>query len=230
MFNCKKLEIFHKDNKLVDINFKIKESLALVGESGSGKSLTLKSILGLLPNSFKYNFDYDNSFELKRGETITFVPQNPFTSLSPLTKIRKQFLMEKSIAKKNLELVGLKLEFLDRFPSELSGGQLQRVIIAMSLTPNVKLMLLDEPTTALDIDSKTMILNLLKTLQKKFKFKILFVTHDIDSVKSLCEDIAVLNNGIIVESGNLNKILENPQNEYTKKLIEANFKNRGFRE
>lgn len=230
MFNCKKLEIFHKDNKLVDISFKIKESLALVGESGSGKSLTLKSILGLLPNNFKYNFDYDGGFKLIRGETISFVPQNPFTSLSPLTKIKRQFLMELNLAKENLKLVGLNEEFLERFPSELSGGQLQRVIIAMSLTSNVKLMLLDEPTTALDMESKTLILNLLKNLQKKLKFKILFVTHDIESVKSLCKEIAVLNNGLIVESGNLNKVLENPQNEYTKKLIEANFTNRGFRE
>lgn len=230
MFNCKKLQIFHNQKELVNINFKIRESLALVGESGSGKSLTLKSILGLLPKSFEYEFDYDSPFELKRGESITFIPQNPFTSLSPLTKIREQFLMDIELAKNNLELVGLNAELLNRFPSELSGGQLQRVIIAMGLNPNVKLMLLDEPTTALDSENKTLILTLLKNLQKRLKFKVLFVTHDIDSIKDLCKEIVVINRGKVEEAGDVTKVLNNPKKEYTKRLIEANFTNRGFRE
>ncbi len=230
MFNCKNLQIFYNKKELVNLSFEIKNSLALVGESGSGKSLTLKAILGILPNSFEVKFDYESPFELKKGESISFIPQNPFTSLSPLSKIKEQFLMNLNLAKESLELVGLSEEILDRFPSELSGGQLQRVIIAMGLNKNVKLMLLDEPTTALDSENKNLILNLLKKLQNRVKFKVLFVTHDIDSIKNFCKQIVVINKGKIVETGEISTILANPQQEYTKRLIEANFINRGFRE
>jgi len=230
MFRCKELKIFDRDKKLVDINFNIDKSLALVGESGSGKSLTLKSILGLTPKNLEVDFKYESSFKLKNGESLSFVPQNPFTSLSPLTKIKNQFLLSDSIAKRNLSLVGLDSSLLDRFPSELSGGQLQRVIIAMSLNPKVELILLDEPTTALDLENKRNILKLLKKLMLDLNFKILFVTHDIDSIETLCEDIIVLYRGDIVESGKTIDILQNPQTKYAKNLIDSNFSKRGFRE
>jgi peptide/nickel transport system ATP-binding protein len=228
MFECKRLEIFDGDNHLVDISFDIKSSLALVGESGSGKSLSIKAILNLLPQNLSMKFDYKSDFELRCGEEISFVPQNPFTSLSPLTKIKHQFNMDLKYAKENLHLVNLDISTLDRYPSELSGGQLQRVIIAMSLSRNLKLLLLDEPTTALDSLNKNLVLNLIKSLQDKMGFKILFVTHDINSTEILCKDIAVLHRGKIIERGE--DLLNNPKSEYTKNLIEASFSRRGFRE
>lgn len=224
-----KLHITLDEQTLVDIKFDITSSLALVGQSGSGKSLTLKALLNMLPNSMKFELEYDGEFELKAGQSIAFVPQNPFTALSPLTKIKKQFFTDMSRVEALFERVGLSKELLDRFPPDLSGGQLQRVVIAMALESHPKLLLLDEPTTALDPTTRDVILNLLRELQKEFGFKILFVTHDMNSASSLCEDICVIKSGKVVESGNMKKILENPHAKYTKTLIEANFANRKFR-
>lgn len=224
-----KLKISLDDKTLVDINFTIKNSLALVGQSGSGKSLTLKALLEMLPSSMSCELDYDADFTLKAGKTISFVPQNPFTALSPLTKISKQFFIPHAMKLELFKQVGLDEELLDRFAPELSGGQLQRVVIAMALESNPKLMLLDEPTTALDPETRTMILDLLRELQKKLGFKILFVTHDMNSAKNLCEDICVIKDGFLVEDGKMSDILQNPHAKYTKTLIDANFANREFR-
>jgi peptide/nickel transport system ATP-binding protein len=227
--NISKLKITLEDKTLVDISFEIRSSLALVGQSGSGKSLTLKALLSMLPNSMRCELQTQGEFELKAGETISFVPQNPFTALSPLTKIKKQFFVPYT---KQLELfrwVGLGEELLDRFPPELSGGQLQRVVIAMALEFNPKLLLLDEPTTALDPKTRVMILKLLKDLEYKLGFKMLFVTHDIASAKAVCEDICVIKDGLVVENGKMSDVLNNPHANYTKTLIEANFANRNFR-
>ena len=217
------------DKILVDINFNIDKSLALVGQSGSGKSLTLKALLGMLPNSMTTELKYEADFKLKAGETISFVPQNPFTALSPLTKISKQFFIPHAKKQSLFAQVGLDVELLDRFAPELSGGQLQRVVIAMALESKPKLLLLDEPTTALDPDTRVLILDLLKKLQDEMKFKILFVTHDMNSAKSLCEDICVIKDGLVVENGKMSDILNNPHAKYTKTLIAANFANREFR-
>lgn len=224
-----KLHITLGNKTLVDISFKISSSLALVGQSGSGKSLTLKALLGMLPNTMKCELESDSDFELKAGDTLAFVPQNPFTALSPLTKIRKQFFIDEKRVVELFEQVGLDSSLLDRFAPELSGGQLQRVVIAMALSNEPKLLLLDEPTTALDPDTRVLILDLLKKLQNEFGFKILFVTHDMNSAKSLCEDICVIKDGQIVEYGAMQKVLHNPTAGYTKILIDANFANRDFR-
>ena len=224
-----RLHITLDEQTLVDIKFDITSSLALVGQSGSGKSLTLKALLNMLPSSMKYELEYDGEFELKAGESVAFVPQNPFTALSPLTKIKNQFFTDMSKVEALFERVGLSKNLLERFPPDLSGGQLQRVVIAMALESEPKLLLLDEPTTALDPTTRDVILSLLKELQKEFEFKILFVTHDMNSASSLCEDICVIKNGKVVESGNMNSVLKNPHAEYTKTLIEANFANRKFR-
>lgn len=228
MFTCKQLKISTDEKKLVDINFSFKDSFALIGESGSGKSLTLKAFLGMLPKSLHVEMDLDG-FEVKRGESVALVPQNPFTALSPLTKIIDQFLIERDEAKKYFDMVGLEESFLDRFPSELSGGQLQRVVIAFALHVKPKLLLLDEPTTALDMKSKEAILKLLKTLHVEHGFKLIFVTHDIDAVEELCENIAIIKEGTIIESGNLKEIIANPKEDYTKELINSGFKDRDFR-
>lgn len=224
----KKLYITNNDNILVDINFTITSSTALVGQSGSGKSLTLKSILQLIPSNLKSTFKYESSFDLNH-HNIGFIPQNPFTSLSPLTKIKDQFFCNKEQQLHMIKLVNLDIDTLNKFPSQLSGGQLQRVVIAIVLSKTPKLLLLDEPTTALDKDTQQTILKLIKDLQNKLEFLILFVTHDITSIKDICEDIIILKDGYIVESGKTSDVLQNSSNEYTNNLIKSSFNSREFR-
>jgi peptide/nickel transport system ATP-binding protein len=224
-----KLQIKNKDKDLVNLKFEINNSIALIGESGSGKSLTLKSILNLLPSNLQLTIDIDSKENLSK-RSIGFIPQNPFTSLSPLTKIENQFFCENNIKEEVLKLVGLDKFVLNRFPSQLSGGQLQRVVIAIAISQNPKLLLLDEPTTALDTKNKELILKLLENLKEQLNLKILYVTHDIYSIKDLCEDIIILKDGKILESGKTQDILSNPQNPYTIELINSNFINKKFRE
>ncbi len=228
-FKVERLLIKDKDKTLVDISFEIDRSLALVGESGSGKSLTLKALLGLLPSNLTLDLKVDSDFELERGKSVAIIVQNPFTALSPLTKIKKQFFINMDRATEYMEMVGLSRELLERFPSELSGGQLQRVVIAMALSLKPKLLLLDEPTTALDEDSKYEIIDLLKSLQQTEGFLMLFVTHEIEITRDICQEIAILRYGEIVESGEISKVLNDPKDSYTKSLIEATFKNRKYR-
>ena len=223
------LQIKLESEALVDIAFDISESLALVGQSGSGKSLTLKALLGMLPQEMSLKLKSSATFDLVAGESVAFIPQNPFTALSPLTKIHKQFFVDDARVKELFDGVGLEFELLERFAPELSGGQLQRIVIAMALSRKPQLLLLDEPTTALDPETRIMIIELLKSLQSKENFKMLFVTHDIESAKNLCKDICVIKDGRVVESGAMSKIIQTPEQEYTKTLIEANFANREFR-
>jgi len=227
--NIQKLYITLDAKTLVDIHFTIKNSLALVGQSGSGKSLTIKALLGMLPQKMHLELDVDAKFELQAGKSVAFVPQNPFTALSPLTKISKQFFVDDKKLQELFMQVDLDISLLDRFAPELSGGQLQRVVIAMALASEPQLLMLDEPTTALDPQTRVVILDLLKQLQKEHGFKILFVTHDMNSAKNLCEHICVIKDGNMVEYGKMQEILEQPKATYTKKLIEANFANRDFR-
>lgn len=225
----KQLKILLGTGSLVDIAFSIRSSLALVGQSGSGKSLTLKALMGMLPSSMEMVFDIHSSFELIRGETVAFVPQNPFTALSPLTRIKEQFFVSTNRVDELFSLVDLEKTLLGRFPPELSGGQLQRVVIAIALSSEPKLLLLDEPTTALDPHTREVIIDLLRRLQNELGFKMLFVTHDMHSAQMLCEDICVIKEGRVMESGRMKDVLVRPENSYTRTLIQANFANRGFR-
>ncbi len=225
----KRLTIHHDKTTLVDIHFDIDRSLALVGESGSGKSLTLKALLGMLPSTMTMDLDFESTFALERGSSIGFVPQNPFTALSPLTKIKHQFFVDDDVVYRLFDRVGLDHAFLERFAPELSGGQLQRVVIAMALSTAPKLMLLDEPTTALDPDTRVVIIELLRSLQLEMGFKMLFVTHDMVSAEALCDEICVIKSGKVQEAGVMRSVMLSPQSSYTKVLKEASFAQRKFR-
>lgn len=224
-----RLNVAYGESMLVDCSFDIGRSLALVGESGSGKSLILKALLGLCDTALEVRLQKRSSFEWSRGENVALVPQNPFTALSPLTRIKDQMFLAHERSAELFSLLGLDISLLQRYPNELSGGQLQRVVVAMALGSNPKLLLLDEPTTALDEDSRMVMIGQLLSLQEKLGFSLLFVTHDMSVAAALCEDICVLQKGKIIESGNLKNVLEDPKMPYTYQLIEADFKNREYR-
>lgn len=224
-----RLNIAYGESKLVDCSFEISRSLALVGESGSGKSLILKALLGLCDTALEVRLQKRSPFEWSRGKSVALVPQNPFTALSPLTRVKDQMFLTHERSSELFSLLGLESSLLERYPNELSGGQLQRVVVAMALGSNPKLLLLDEPTTALDENSRIVMIEQLLSLQEVLGFSLLFVTHDMSVAAALCEDICVLQKGKIIESGNLKKVLENPKMPYTYQLIEADFKNREYR-
>ena len=228
MLKINKLKISSPQKQLVDISFDIKDSSALIGESGSGKSLTLKALLNLLPSTLNVDKDINSTFELNY-DTIGFIPQNPFTSLSMMTKIKDQFFCSNEKKEEVLKLVDLDISLLNKFPSQLSGGQIQRIVIAIALSRNIKLLLLDEPTTALDEENKTNIINLINDLKTRLSILILFVTHDIESIKDICNEIIILKDGQIIEKGFTRDILSSPKEDYTKKLINSTFKNKPFR-
>ena len=226
----KKLRVVYDGNVLVNINFNINHALALVGQSGSGKSLSIKALLGMLPEEMQCELEVESDFEMVRGESVAFVPQNPFTALSPLTKIKDQFFVSPSKMFELCRMVDLDISLLESFAPELSGGQLQRVVIAIALSGSPKLLMLDEPTTALDPKTRVVIIDLLKRLQKDQGFKILFVTHDMHSAAALCDEICVIKAGEVQEYGEMQEVLKSPQSSYTQTLIEASFANRKFRE
>lgn len=231
MIAFEKILIKNGDKTLVDIAFELKSSIAIVGESGSGKSLTLKAIMDILPKELSKDVYSKGMENIKRGHNLAFVPQNPFTALSPMSKIKKQFWgVEKSQIPQLLAQTGLDASFLDRFPSELSGGQLQRVIIAIALGSNPKLLLMDEPTTALDSDIKYDILRLVKQLQEKLEFYLVFVTHELTLAREFCDEILVIKDGRTVEYASTEELFSFSKNEYVKKLIESDFKGRKFRQ
>jgi len=226
---CKQLRIQKGTQTLVDISFSFERSFALIGQSGSGKSLTLKALLGMLPTTLQAHVDMGNTYPLIRGKTVAMVPQNPFTALSPLTKIGKHFTCTPLQAQEYMQRVELDERLLQRFPSELSGGQLQRIIIALALSIKPKLLLLDEPTTALDEGTKEYILRLIKKTQQEDNFDIFFVTHDVSTIEGLCDEVGILRQGVMVEKGSTEAILHSPCEDYTKALLEAGFYKRSKR-
>ncbi len=226
--NIKNLEIKTNKKELLNISFNINDSTALIGESGSGKSLTLKALLNLLPSDLLVNKEVISNFELNYN-SIGFIPQNPFTSLSSMTKVGDQFFCSLEKKEDVLALVNLDKGVLKKFPSQLSGGQIQRIVIAIALSRDIKLLLLDEPTTALDEENKINIIQLINDIKTKLNILILFVTHDINSIKDICTNMVILKNGKIIEEGLTNEILYTPQKDYTKQLINSTFKNKIFR-
>ncbi|WP_456391486.1 ATP-binding cassette domain-containing protein [Nitratifractor sp.] len=229
MIRIRKLRIESAAKPLVDLSFEIDGALALVGQSGSGKSLTLRALLGMLPGTLRCQLEIEAPFALHRGETVAFIPQNPFTALSPMTKIGKQWFASEEKAKELFDLLGLEWSLFGSYPPQLSGGQLQRVIFAMALSSDPRLLLLDEPTTALDPHLRNEVARVLVELRQRFGFAMLFVTHDINLAAKICPRMLVIREGRAVESGSSERLLNHPREEYTRRLVEASFANREFR-
>ena len=230
---------------LVDsISFSVEEgkTTCIVGESGSGKSLTALSIIRLLSPQLKMsgeilfnNEDICKMSELeirqKRGLDIAMIFQEPMTSLNPVLTIGYQIkeaiavhsdLPNNKINNKVEELlilVGIPVERVSSYPDELSGGQRQRVMIAMAMSCNPKLLIADEPTTALDVTVQAQILKLLDDLKSKLNMSMLFITHDFGVVEDIADDVIVMFKGKIVERGEVNQVLKKPKHPYTKALL-----------
>jgi microcin C transport system ATP-binding protein len=250
MLSIKNLSISLSQKVLVNnISFNLKSGqiTAIVGGSGAGKSITALSIAGLLAKNFSVsgiiNFEEKNLLNLNeaefckiRGKEIGVIFQDPLTSLNPLHNIGKQIAEAINIHNPNYSQPQIKsrvLELLrmvelssfenrlDSYPHQISGGQKQRIMIAIALANNPKLLIADEPTTALDNKTQSEIINLLIHLNKKLNLSILFITHNLHVAKNLAGRILVMNNGEIVESGTVKEIFANPQNQYTKLLTVA---------
>jgi len=231
---------------LENISFDLKEgqTLGILGESGSGKSMTVKSILGLLDRNFKIKgeaiFDGKDLLKLTanelrqiRGKEITMVLQNPMTAFDSLYPIGKQ-LIESFRAHENankdelkkkaimlLESMNIKnpKEILKKYPHQLSGGMLQRIMIGLAIIVKPKLIIADEPTTAIDSINKMAIMNEFKKIKDNHNTAMIFISHDLGAISYISDEILVLNKGRESDRGTFNFILNNPKDEYTKLLI-----------
>lgn len=229
------------------VNFDLKhgETLAIVGESGSGKSVTVRTVMRLLANNADVKggqilFNGEDLLEKSekemqgiRGKDIAMIFQDPMTSLNPTMKIGKQIaepiILHQNKSKKEayaraeelLELVGIPKahERMDHYPHQFSGGQRQRIVIAIALACNPRVLIADEPTTALDVTIQAQILELMKELQDKIDTSIIFITHDLGVVANVADRVAVMYAGKIVEYGDVDEIFFNPQHPYTWGLI-----------
>lgn len=238
-----------KLNAVRNVNLEINsgEIVGMVGESGSGKSVTARSIMKLndVDNCMtKGEILFNNDDILKknkrqirniRGNQISMIFQNPMTSLNPLYTIGDQiseiFKYKKNMKKneareetlKLLELVKIPspIERLDQYPFQFSGGMLQRIMIAIALACKPRLLIADEPTTALDVTIQDQILTLIKNLQQKYNMSVLIITHDMGVVAEICDRVSVMYAGEIVESANVNELFSNPKHPYTQGLIDA---------
>jgi oligopeptide/dipeptide ABC transporter ATP-binding protein len=213
------------------------ETLGIVGESGCGKSTLAKMLVGLLqPTDGQIEIYGQPLGNLKRsqiGKHIQYVFQDPISSLNPRKTIR-QIMHAPLKHLKNLpsevreekireifEAVNLRYEFLDRYPHEFSGGQAQRIGIARALAASAKVIILDEPVSALDVSVQAQILNLLSELRAQFNLTFLFISHDLSVIEAVCDRVAVLYFGSVVEIGPADKIFINPRHPYTRLLANS---------
>ncbi|HEX2045896.1 MAG TPA: ATP-binding cassette domain-containing protein [Gaiellaceae bacterium] len=229
--------------KAVDgVSFEITHgrTLGLVGESGSGKSTTGYCILQLMkPTSGSVRFDGKELTELPREELrrmrreMQIVFQDPYSSLDPRMTVGNIVAEPLEVhgigtrrsrgetVRRLLEVVGFNPNYTNRYPHEFSGGQRQRIGIARALALNPKLIVCDEPVSALDVSIQAQILNLLKDLQRDFGLTYLFISHDLAVVRTMSDEIAVMNQGELVEVGPAEQVYLNPKDEYTKALFTA---------
>lgn len=229
--------------KGIDIQIEQGQSVGIVGESGSGKSVSMKAIMNLLPanatvtmDEFIFEGKSYTPAELKKIKLpISMIFQDPMTSLNPLRTIgyhlgeviqrfhHKNKKEARELALKELIKVGINNpeERLKQYPHELSGGMRQRVLIAMALAANPKLLIADEPTTALDVTIQAQILTLIKKLQLEENLSVILVTHDFGIVAGMCDYVKVMYQGEVVEEGTTEQIFYEPQHAYTKALLAA---------
>ena len=231
----------------VSIHLNDGEVLGIVGESGSGKSVTAYSLMGLTAypgklvggtidfNGHRINDLSEKEFRKIRGNEVSIIFQDPMTSLNPVYTIGNQIMevillhtdknkeQARARAKELLELVGINEpeKRLKQYPHELSGGMRQRVMIAIALACEPKLLIADEPTTALDVTIQAQILELMMELKEKLGMAIIMITHDLGVVASMCDRIAVMYAGRIVEYGTTDDIFYNPKHDYTKGLLKS---------
>ena len=230
--------------KNISLRLKKGKTTCIVGESGSGKSLTALSVMRLLSSQLSMSgsivFEGIDLLNLskeeirkKRGKDIAMIFQEPMTSLNPVLTIGYQIQEAISVhespnkvelnsrVSKLLKTVGIPVDRMNSYPDELSGGQRQRVMIAMAISCSPKLLIADEPTTALDVTVQAQILNLLDDLKLKFEMTMLFITHDFGVVEDIADDVAVMFQGEIVEQGSVAKVLKNPKHPYTRALLDC---------
>jgi len=224
------------------VSFRVEkgETLGLVGESGSGKSTACRAVLQLIkPTSGSVKFEGQEIAGLRRRQMqplrrqMQMIFQDPYASLNPRKRVgqivgdplKRQGIASGSELRRQvqelLERVGLSSEHYNRFPHEFSGGQRQRIGIARALSLKPKLVICDEPVSALDVSIQAQIVNLLDDLQDEFGLAYLFVAHDIGVVRHISDRIAVMNEGKIVEQGTADQVCEHPKDDYTKKLLAA---------
>jgi peptide/nickel transport system ATP-binding protein len=245
LLSVENLSIFTKSQKIVkNISFSINEGeiFALVGESGSGKSLTALSIVDLLAKNLQksgniiyQNCDLSHSQQIQnfRGSEIAFIFQDPTNSLNPIMTIGEQVdevlslhtnLHKKQRKSRVLELFGqvdldTTAQMYARYPHQVSGGQKQRIMIACALAGGAKLLIADEPTTALDVTTQKQVLDLLLNLRKNQKLSILLITHDLSVVKLMADKVAVMHQGKIIENRDKIEFFQNPIEQYSKELL-----------
>ncbi|ACC98784.1 ABC-type dipeptide/oligopeptide/nickel transport system [Elusimicrobium minutum Pei191] len=239
--------LFLKKIKTADVLFDVNiiipqgKALGLVGKSGCGKTTLAKIILGLedaQKGSVTINgndiFTKDKARKKAIKKDVQAVFQDPYSSLNPRMRagqiiaepliVHNIFKSKKDLNGKVAELlnsVGLETAAAEKYPHEFSGGQRQRVAIARALALTPKLLILDEPTSALDVSVQAQVLNLIKELQSKFNLSILFISHDINAAMFLCDKIAVMHKGVIVEEGAAKTLFKSQKQEYTKNLFKA---------